>query len=71
LPDDVAGTVISVDDKSIILETLSGEKQTFPVTSSTKVRVSNKAALKGVKPGDIVTLKPEKDKSAKTITIVK
>jgi hypothetical protein len=71
LPDDVAGTVVSITAKSIVIETLSGDKQTFPVTTTTKVRVSSKTALTGVKAGDIVTVKPETDKSAKTITLVK
>jgi hypothetical protein len=71
LPNDVAGTVISVTSKSIVIQTLSGEKQTFPVTTTTKVRVSSTAILTGVKAGDIVTVKPETDKSAKTITVVK
>lgn len=71
LPDDVAGTVLSITAKSIVIETLSGDKQTFPVTTTTKVRVSSKTALTGVKAGDIVTVKPETDQSAKTITLVK
>ena len=71
LPDDVAGTVVSITAKSIVIETLSGDKQTFPVTTTTKVRVSSKTALTGVKAGDIVTVKPETDQSAKTITLVK
>jgi hypothetical protein len=71
LPDDVAGTVVSISAKSLVIETLSGDKQTFPVTDTTKVRVSNKTVLTGVKAGDIVTVKPETDKSAKTITVVK
>ena len=71
LPNDVAGTVISVTSKSIVIQTLSGDKQTFPVTTTTKVRVSSTAILTGVKAGDIVTVKPETDKSAKTITVVK
>ena len=71
LPNDVAGTVISVTSKSIVIQTLAGEKQTFPVTTTTKVRVSSTAILTGIKAGDIVTVKPETDKSAKTITVVK
>ena len=71
LPNDVAGTVISVTSKSIVIQTLAGEKQTFPVTTTTKVRVSSTAILTGVKAGDVVTVKPETDKSAKTITVVK
>jgi hypothetical protein len=71
LPDDVAGTVVSITAKSIVIETLSGDKQTFPVTTTTKVRLSSKTTLTGIKAGDIVTVKPETDKSAKTITLVK
>ena len=33
--------------------------------------LSSTAILTGVKAGDIVTVKPETDKSAKTITVVK
>jgi hypothetical protein len=71
LPEDVVGTVISVSAKEIVIETLSGEKQTFPITATTKVRESSKIALPSVKAGDIVTVKPETDKSAKTVTLVK
>ncbi len=71
LPDDVVGTVISVSAKEIVIETLSGEKQTFPITATTKVRESSKVALPSLKAGDIVTVKPETDQSAKTVTIVK
>ena len=71
LPVDVVGTVVSISAKEIVIETLSGEKQTFPITATTKVRESSKIALPSVKAGDIVTVKPETDKSAKTVTIVK
>jgi hypothetical protein len=71
LPDDVVGTVISVSAKEIVIETLSGEKQTFPITATTKLRESSKIALPSLKAGDIVTVKPETDKSAKTVTLVK
>ncbi|MEI9907189.1 MAG: hypothetical protein WDO06_04090 [Actinomycetota bacterium] len=68
---DVAGTVVSVTDKEVVIETLSGEKQTFPVTETTKVRASTKLDLSKVKSGDIVTIKPDDDNSAKTIMVVK
>jgi hypothetical protein len=71
LPEDVVGTVVSISAKEIVIETLSGEKQTFPITATTKVRESSKIALPSVKAGDIVTVKPETDKSAKTVTLVK
>lgn len=71
LPDDVVGTVISISAKEIVIETLTGEKQTFPITTTTKVRESNKILLTSLKAGDIVTIKPETDKSAKTVTVVK
>jgi len=71
LPVDVVGTVVSISAKEIVIQTLSGEKQTFPITATTKVRESSKIALPSVKAGDIVTVKPETDKSAKTVTIVK
>jgi hypothetical protein len=68
---DVAGTVISVTDKEMVVETLSGEKQTFPITDTTKVRESSKLDLSKVKSGDIVTIKPDEANAAKTITVVK
>lgn len=71
LPDDVVGTVISISAKEIVIETLTGERQTFPITTTTKVRESNKISLPSLKTGDIVTIKPETDKSAKTVTVVK
>ena len=71
LPVDVVGTVVSISAKEIVIETLSGEKQTFPITATTKVRESSKIALPSLKAGDIVTVKPETDKSAKTVTLVK
>lgn len=68
---DVAGTVISVTAKTVVIETLSGEKQSFPLLTDTRVRVSTAGALAGVKAGDIVTIKPDASSAAKTITVVK
>ena len=71
LPDDVAGTVISVSQNSVEVELISGEKKKFPIKGNTKVRTSSQSNKSSIKPGDIVTIKPETDKSAKTITILK
>jgi hypothetical protein len=67
---DVAGTVVSVTDKALVIETLSGEKQTFPITDTTKVRSSVIIDLNAVKKGDIVTVKPDDANAAKTIMVV-
>ena len=67
---DVAGTVVSVDAKSVVVATLSGGNETFPITDSTKVRTSSRLDLGSIKPGDIVTIKPDDAKAAKTITVV-
>ena len=71
LPDDVAGTIISVSSKEIVIESVSGEKLTFPITDSTKARASSKVDITALKAGDIVTVKPNSDKSVKTITQLK
>lgn len=71
LPDDVAGTVVSMTSKAIIIEKLDGTKATYPISDLTKYRTSSTIASKAIKAGDIVTLKPDTDKSAKTITVVK
>lgn len=68
---DVAGTVVSVTAKTVVIQTLSGEKQSFPLLTNTRVRVSTAGALAGVKAGDIVTIKPDASSAAKTITVVK
>lgn len=68
---DVAGTVVSITAKAVVIETLSGEKQTLPLLTNTRVRVSTAGALAGVKAGDIVTIKPDSTNAAKTITVVK
>lgn len=68
---DVAGTVVSITAKAVVIETLSGEKQTLPLLTNTRVRVSTAGALAGVKAGDIVTIKPDATNAAKTITVVK
>ena len=68
---DVAGTVVSVTPSSVVIQTLSGEKQTFPLLTNTHVRVSTAGTLAGVKAGDIVTIKPDASSAAKTITVVK
>jgi hypothetical protein len=70
-PTDVAGTVISVTSKSIVVTDLSGAKQTFPITETTKVRASTVLDLSKVKTGDIVTIKPDDANAAKTIMVVK
>ena len=71
LPDDVAGTIISVSSKEIVIESVSGEKLTFPITDSTKARASSKVDITALKAGDIVTVKPNSDKSVKTVTQLK
>ena len=68
---DVAGTVVSVDAKSVVVATLSGGNETFPITDTTRVRASSKVDLSSIKAGDIVTIKPDDAKAAKTITVVK
>lgn len=68
---DVAGTVVSITSKAVVVQTLSGDKQTFPLLTNTRVRVSSAGALTGVKAGDIVTIKPDSSSAAKTITVVK
>ena len=71
LTTDVAGTVVSIDAKSVVVTTLSGGNETFPITDTTRVRVSSKLDLSGIKAGDIVTIKPDDANAAKTITVVK
>ncbi len=68
---DVAGTIVSMSATSVVIQTLTGEKQTFPLLTNTRVRVSTQGALAGVKPGDIVTIKPDASNNATTITVVK
>jgi hypothetical protein len=71
LPNDVAGTLVSISATEIVVETLSGEKVTYPISAATKVRESSKGSLAGLKAGDVITIKPDTDKSAKTITLLK
>ena len=68
---DVAGTVVSITPTSVVVTTLDGSKQTFPITATTRVRTSTTMPLSGVKPGDIVTIKPDTTNGAKTIMVVK
>ena len=68
---DVAGTVISIDSKNIVIQTLDGSKKSFPITDTTKYRSSSKIDAKAIAPGDIVTVKPDDSNSAKTIMVVK
>lgn len=68
---DVAGTIVSITATSVVIQTLTGEKQTFPLLTNTRVRESMAGTLASVKPGDIVTIKPDSSNSAKTITVVK
>lgn len=68
---DVAGTVVSITAKTVVVQTLSGDKQTFPLLTNTRVRVSTAGALDGIKAGDIVTIKPDSSSAARTITVVK
>jgi hypothetical protein len=68
---DVAGTVVSITAKSVVITTLSGGNETFPITDTTKVRSSSKIDLTTVKAGDIVTIKPDESANAKTIMVVK
>jgi len=70
-PTDVAGTILSITATSVVIQSLSGDKQTFPVQATTRVRDSTPATLASVKPGDIVTIKPDASNNAKTITVVK
>lgn len=70
-PTDVAGTIVSVSATSVVIQTLAGEKQTFPIQATTRVRVSTKVKLASVKAGDIVTIKPDGSNNAKAITVVK
>ncbi len=68
---DVAGTIVSITPTQVVIQTLAGEKQTFPLLTNTRVRESTAGTLARVKPGDIVTIKPDSSNSAKTITVVK
>jgi len=68
---DVAGTIVSITATTVVIQTLTGEKQTFPLLTNTRVRQSTQATLASVKPGDIVTIKPDATNAAKTITVVK
>lgn len=70
-PTDVAGTVVSVSSTQIVIQTLSGSNETFPVAPTTRVRTSSVIPLKGVKTGDIVTIKPDPANNAQTIMVVK
>jgi len=70
-PTDVAGTIVSVSATSVVIQSLAGDKQTFPVLANTRVRASTQATLSSVKAGDIVTIKPDGSNNAKTITVVK
>jgi hypothetical protein len=70
-PSDVAGTVVSITSTSVVIQTLSGSSQSFPLSSATRVRASTSVPLKSVKAGDIVTIKADSANSAKTITVVK
>jgi len=54
-----------------VVATLSGGNETFPITDTTRVRASSKVDLSSIKAGDIVTIKPDDAKAAKTITVVK
>ncbi len=68
---DVAGTIVSITATQVVIQTLSGQKQTFPLLTNTRVRESTAGTLARVKAGDIVTIKPDSSNSAKTITVVK
>ena len=68
---DVAGTVVSIDSKNIVIQTLDGSKKSFPITDSTKYRSSSKIDSKQVAAGDIVTVKPDDSNNAKTIMVIK
>ena len=68
---DVAGTIVSITPTKVVIQTLAGDKQTFPLLTNTRVRQSLAATLASVKPGDIVTIKPDSSNSAQTITVVK
>lgn len=68
---DVAGTIVSITPTTVVIQTLTGEKQTFPLLTNTRVRENSAATLASVKPGDIVTIKPDSANAAKTITVVK
>ena len=68
---DVAGTIVSITPTTVVIQTLAGDKQTFPLLANTRVRQSTVATLSSVKAGDIVTIKPDSNNSAKTITVVK
>lgn len=68
---DVAGTIVSITATTVVIQTLSGDKQTFPLLTNTRVRESIAGNLAGVKLGDIVTIKPDSANAARTITVVK
>ena len=68
---DIAGTVVSIDAKNIVIQTLDGSKKSFPITDSTKYRSSSKIDSKQIAAGDIVTVKPDDSNNAKTIMVVK
>lgn len=68
---DVAGTIVSITSTKVVIQTLAGEKQIFPLLTNTRVRESTASTLASVKPGDIVTIKPDSSNNAKTITVVK
>lgn len=68
---DVAGTIVSISPTKVVIQTLAGDKQTFPLLTNTRVRQSSPGTLASVKPGDIVTIKPDSSNSAQTITVVK
>ena len=68
---DVAGTIVSVTPTTVVIQTLAGDKQTFPILTNTRVRQSTSSTLARVKAGDIVTIKPDSTNAATTITVVK
>ena len=70
-PTDVAGTIVSITKSTVVIQTLAGDKQTFPLAANARVRVSTQATLTSVQPGDIVTIKPDTSNAARTITVVK
>jgi hypothetical protein len=71
IPTDVAGTIVSISKTVVVIQTLAGNKQSFPLASNARVRLSTQATLTSVQPGDIVTIKPDSSNNARTITVVK
>ncbi|HEX7405719.1 MAG TPA: hypothetical protein VF307_07340 [Candidatus Nanopelagicaceae bacterium] len=70
-PTDVAGTIVSITKTTVVIQTLAGDKQTFPLAANARVRLSTPATLTSVQPGDIVTIRPDTSNAARTITVVK